>query len=378
MKASATFSRRYPIGAELSAKDETDFRVWAPEAKSVEVAIERESDPKARSCFTLTAEKDGYFSGAARVGEGTLYRFRLNHANDLHPDPASRFQPHGPHGPSLVIDPNRYQWTDQAWKGVRLKGQVIYELHVGTFTREGTWHAAMGELAELARVGVTLIEMMPIAEFPGRFGWGYDGVDLFAPVHLYGEPDDLRRFIDAAHAVAIGVILDVVYNHLGPEGNYLRVFARDYFTDRYETEWGDPLNFDGPNCEPVREFVTANAAYWIDEFHFDGLRLDATQSIFDQSQPRIVTVIASAARRAAKGRAIILIAENEPQDATLVRDQKNGGDGLDGIWNDDFHHSATVALTGRREAYYTDYQGSPQEFISAAKYGFLFQGQYYA
>jgi maltooligosyltrehalose trehalohydrolase len=217
---------------------------------------------------------------------------------------------------------------------------------------------------------------MPIAEFDGRFGWGYDGVDLFAPSHLYGPPDELRRFIDRAHALGIGVILDTVYNHLGPSGNYLRVFAPAYFSSTYENEWGEAINFDD-NAEAVREFFISNAGYWIDEFHVDGLRLDATQQIFDASPEHVMTAIGARVRASAGARSTIVVAENERQDVRLVRPPGAGGCGLDALWNDDFHHSAMVALTGRREAYYSDTRGEPQEFISAAKYGYLFQGQHY-
>jgi maltooligosyltrehalose trehalohydrolase len=222
-----------------------------------------------------------------------------------------------------------------------------------------------------------MIEVMPVAEFDGRFGWGYDGVDLFAPSHLYGRPDDVRRFVDAAHAAGVAVILDVVYNHLGPSGNYLRAFSKAYFSDRYGNDWGEAINFDGDDGGPVREFFVSNARYWIEEFHFDGLRLDATQQIFDRSAEHILAAVGRAARDGAGKRSIVLIAENERQDARLVRSTEAGGYGLDGLWNDDFHHSAMVALTGRAEAYYSDTTGSPQELISAAKYGYLFQGQHY-
>jgi maltooligosyltrehalose trehalohydrolase len=218
---------------------------------------------------------------------------------------------------------------------------------------------------------------MPIADFPGRFGWGYDGVDFFAPTWLYGQPDDLRQFVDEAHAQKLGVILDVVYNHVGPDGNFLKSFSPGYFTSRYQTDWGEAINFDGESSVPVREFFIANAAYWIDEFHLDGLRLDATQDIHDHSPNHILSEIADAARKAAGQRSIILTAENEPQHTNLVRSKQQGGYGLDALWNDDFHHSALVALTGRSEAYYSDYKGTPQEFISAVKYGYLYQGQWY-
>jgi maltooligosyltrehalose trehalohydrolase len=327
----------------------------------------------------LDAEPHGYFSGlAADATEGTLYRFRLTPGARLNPDPASRYQPTGPHGPSQVIDPSRFEWTDQTWRGVRLPGQVLYEMHVGTFTPEGTWAAAARELPELRRIGITVLEIMPVAEFPGRFGWGYDGVAPYAPTHLYGTPDDLRRFVDQAHAVGLGVILDVVYNHLGPDGCYLSQFSAHYTTDLYPNEWGESLNFDGPGAEAVREFFIGNAGYWIDEFHFDGLRLDATQTIHDASPDHLVAAVVRRARDAARGRDVIVVAENEPQDTRLVEPPAANGFGVDALWNDDFHHAARVALTGCREAYYTDYLGTPQELISAVKWGFLFQGQRYA
>ena len=282
------------------------------------------------------------------------------------------------HGPSEVVDPTGFAWTDAGWTGVTPANRVVYELHVGTFTREGTWAAAARELPRLAADGINVIEMMPVAEFPGAFGWGYDGVFLFAPTRLYGAPDDLRRFVDRAHAVGIGVILDVVYNHLGPDGCVLRHYAPEYFTDRYVNEWGDAVNFDGDRAEAVREFFVSNAAYWIDEFHFDGLRVDATQQMFDASAEHVLAAIARAAREAGRERSVLLVAENEPQHVRLTRPPERGGYGFDALWNDDFHHSARVALTGRREAYYIDYAGRPQEFVSAVKRGFLYQGQYYS
>jgi maltooligosyltrehalose trehalohydrolase len=251
-------------------------------------------------------------------------------------------------------------------------------MHVGTFTGEGTWQAAAEELPEIASAGMTAIEVMPIAEFAGRFGWGYDGVDLFAPTRLYGSPDDFRRFVDRAHAAGLAVILDVVYNHLGPSGNYLGEFSSRYFTDRYENDWGAAINFDGPGSGPVREFFIGNAGYWVDEFHVDGLRLDATSEIFDRSGSHVLAEISRQVRRAAGERNVILIAENEPQDVRIVTPVAEGGYGMDGVWNDDFHHSARVAATGRNEAYYSDYLGSAQELVSAVKWGYLYQGQHYS
>jgi maltooligosyltrehalose trehalohydrolase len=224
---------------------------------------------------------------------------------------------------------------------------------------------------------VTTVELMPVACFDGSFGWGYDGVDLFAPYQHYGTPDDLRRLVDRAHALGMAVILDVVYNHLGPSGNYLRDYAKSYFSTRYENEWGDPLNFDGPDAGPMRELFIANAGYWIREFHMDGLRLDATQQMFDASTPSILVEITRAVRAAAGDRRTYVLAENEPQDARLLRPEDEGGYGMDAVWNDDFHHSAHVVLTGRAEAYYSDYRGTPQELVSALRHGWLYQGQFY-
>jgi maltooligosyltrehalose trehalohydrolase len=364
--------RRLPVGAEPVRAGRTHFRVWAPTARSVEVVI------NAAAGVPLVSHVDGYWEAEADASAGDRYQFRVDGAEKLYPDPASRFQPFGPHGASEIVDPTLFAWRDQGWTGVTLAGQVIYELHVGTFTAEGTWAAAAQQVQELHDLGVTVIELMPVAEFDGEFGWGYDGVDLYAPFHRYGTPDDLRAFVDQAHQAGVGVILDVVYNHLGPSGNYLRAFSTSYFSETYDNEWGDALNFDGAGSGPVREFFVANAGYWIDEFHMDGLRLDATQQIYDASQRHLVSEVGAEVRAKSHGRGTIVVAENEPQVTDLVRPESEGGMGLDGLWNDDFHHSAMVALTGRAEAYYTDTTGTPQEFIAAAKYGYLFQGQYYS
>jgi len=353
----------------------THFRVWALRPKKVEVVLE--AGPGAPATVELKPQADGYFAGLVpHAAEGTRYRFRLDDTGHF-PDPASRYQPDGPHGASQVVNPTGFAWNDSQWQGVGLEGQVLYEIHIGTFTREGSWKAAQRELAELADCGISVIEVMPVADFPGRFGWGYDGVGLFAPVWLYGSPYDFRRFVDEAHRAGLGVILDVVYNHLGPDGNYLSQFSPDYFTSKYENEWGQAINFDGRNAGPVREFFLTNASYWIEEFHIDGLRLDATQQIFDSSPRNIVAEICEHVRKAARGRKTIIVAENEPQNTKLMRSPEGGGFGLDALVNDDFHHSGMVAMTGRNEAYYTDYMGKPQEFISMVKYGFLYQGQRY-
>lgn len=366
------------MGAEPAPGGGVHFRVWAPQREQVRVVLE--GGPGAPGTISLQREpgEEGYFSGCSpQAGTGTLYRYELDDGEMRYADPASRFQPDGPHGPSQIIDPRAFEWSDADWRGATPQGQIVYEMHVGTFTREGTWKQAQGELEEVARAGITMIEVMPIADFPGRFGWGYDGVDLFAPTWLYGVPDDVRAFVNEAHAHGIAVVLDVVYNHLGPDGNFLKAFSPWYFSSKHKTDWGEAINFDGEHAAPVRAFYVANARYWIDEFHLDGLRLDATQDIFDESPTHILREIGRAARRAAGSRGIVLIAENEPQRTELARSEEAGGYGLDALWNDDFHHSALVALTGRNEAYYSDYLGRPQEFVAAAKFGYLYQGQWY-
>jgi maltooligosyltrehalose trehalohydrolase len=347
--------------------------VWAPAAREVDVVFEGGA-----AAAPLRREGGGYFSALVGPAKpGARYRFRLD-GGDAFPDPASRWQPEGPHGPSEVVALDAYDWGDTAWPGVEGKGQVLYEMHIGTFTPEGTYAAAEKHLPFLKDVGITVLELMPVNEFNGPFGWGYDGVNLYAPTRLYGQPDELRHFIDTAHRIGLGVILDVVYNHFGPSGNYVTRFSPDYISKRYENEWGDAINFDGEHCAAVREFFACNAAYWISEFHFDGLRLDATQCLFDASPVHIVVEIAQRARAAAGRRRIYLCAENEPQHAEIARPAEHGGQGLDAMWNDDFHHSATVAATGACEAYYTETRGTPQELISSLKWGFLYQGQWYA
>ncbi len=347
--------------------------MWAPSPRDVRLVIERDGR---RSDLELVADGDGYHSAYVRdVAAGVRYWYRLD--GDLVPDPASRFQPDGPFGPSMIVDPATYGWSAAAPDVVR-EGQVLYEMHVGTFTAEGTWRSAAARLGSLARMGITVLEVMPVAEFPGRFGWGYDGVFPWSPTRLYGSPDEFRAFVDHAHEHGLAVLLDVVYNHLGPDGCVFARYAPSYFAKRNATEWGDGLNFDGPCSAPVREYFVANAAYWIQEFRLDGLRLDATQSIHDRSPKHVLQEITARARAAANGRSILIVAENEPQRVELLGAPDSGGQGIDMLWNDDFHHSAIVALTGRSEAYYTDYRGRPQEFVSSAKRGFLFQGQRYA
>ncbi|MBC7793649.1 MAG: malto-oligosyltrehalose trehalohydrolase, partial [Clostridia bacterium] len=314
-----------PIGAEPTV-DGVHFRVWAPGHSRVDLVV-------AETVVALTSDGKGYFAVTApELAAGARYGFRVDGEEKVYPDPASRYQPDGPHGLSAVVDPESFIWTDAAWAGATTRNQVIYEMHVGTFTHEGTYAAAVTKLAHLAKVGVTVIELMPLAEFEGTFGWGYDGVDWFAPTRLYGDPDALRAFVDRAHAEGISVILDVVYNHLGPDGNYLKCFSEAYFDSKHTTDWGEALNYDGALSAGVREYVLANVRHWISEYHFDGLRIDATQDIHDTSAVNILRAITEEARAAAGAKSVIIIAENEPQDAELVRNL-----GYDLLWNDDFH-----------------------------------------
>ena len=378
--------RTRAVGAEVLSGKGVSFRVWAPKRRTVEVVLWREvpqndwqsAEPLLRRPLEPEAEADGYFSALVPEAAADMsYGFRLDGGSRVFPDPASRFQPRGPTGPSQVIDPRAFGWTDDAWKGITIEGQVLYEMHLGTFTPEGTWRAAQERLPDLIDLGITVVEIMPVAEFPGNFGWGYDGVCLFAPTRHYGRPDDFRRFVDRAHALGLGVILDVVYNHFGTVDCTVSEFSDDYNSRRYENEWGAPVNFDGERSGPVREFFLANVRHWIEEFHLDGFRFDATQSIFDASEVHILTAMQQEAREAAGERGVILLAENEPQDVRLLRPVEEGGHGLDASCNDDFHHTARVRLTGLKEAYYEDYRGSVDELRSCMLGGYLFQGQMY-
>lgn len=361
-------ARRLPIGAELTEKERgVRVRVWAPTHDKVTLVVE---SPQRRE-IVLGRGGTGHHSGfVPGLTAGAQYRFRLGDDPALVPDPASRFQPEGPLGPSEVIDPHAFAWSDTTWRGIPAHKHVLYEMHVGTFTPQGTWAAAMEWLPYLAAVGITTLEIMPIGECAGRYNWGYDGVNLFAPSHRYGTPDDMRRFVDRAHACRLAVILDVVYNHFGPSGNTMYAWSSHY-KHTTTNDWGDALNFDGEHSSGVRELVIENAGYWISEFHLDGLRIDATQAILDDSSEHVITALSRRAREAGGERTIFLVGENEPQDAELIRD------GLDALWNDDFHHTARVAATGLVEGYLHDYRGSPQELLSAIKRGFLYQGQLY-
>jgi maltooligosyltrehalose trehalohydrolase len=359
------------LGAQVTAEG-VHFRCWAPKPRKLEVVLEPQG-----TAHALTREPDGHWAGVvAEASTGMTYRYRVD-GKDLYPDPCSRYQPGGPHGASLIVDRDAFHWGDDAWPGLTMHGQVIYELHIGTFTQGGTFDSAIARLDALKDLGITVIEVMPVAEFPGRWNWGYDGVGLYAPAHVYGDPEAMKRFVNEAHLRGLGVILDVVYNHLGPEGNYLPAFSDDYFTDRYPNEWGQAINFDGPGSQGTREFFIQNACYWIEEFHMDGLRLDAVHAFHDAGPVHVVAELSQAARKAAGKRSIILVAECEAQWVCTIQPVAQQGWGLDGVWSEDFHHTALVAATGRSEGYYTDYRGTPQELISCVKRAFLYQGQRY-
>jgi maltooligosyltrehalose trehalohydrolase len=358
------------LGA-LSTDGTARFRVWAPEASRVDVVF-ADGDCKP---FALSREEGGYFSGATSTS-ARLYKYSVDAASPR-PDPCSRYQPQGVHGPSMLVDPDAFAWTDATWRGIGIERQVIYELHIGTFTAEGTFDAAATKLAYLRDLGITVLEVMPIAECPGRWNWGYDGVQIYAPYHMYGDHEAFKRFVDRAHALGLAVILDVVYNHLGPDGNYLPCFSPHYFSRRHRTDWGEPFNLDGEHNTGPREFLIGNACYWVREFHLDGFRLDATQSIFDSSETHLLAALTERARAVARPRRIIFIAENEPQCSEHLLPVTAGGLGMDAMWNDDFHHSARVALTGSRDGYFNDYTGRAQELLSCVRRGFLYQGQWY-
>jgi maltooligosyltrehalose trehalohydrolase len=361
--------RKYPIGAEVFKDRGVHFRVWAPECQKLSVCITNKHTDSDYQIFDLFNESNGYFSGQVHeASEGMLYKYLLN-KEQLLPDPASFFQPSGPLGFSQIVDHNTYKWNNGFYNVPSRK--IIYEMHIGTFTPEGTFHSACNFLEEISRLGITILELMPIAEFNGAFGWGYDGVQQFAPYHQYGSPDDFKQFIDLAHQFGLGVILDVVYNHLGSESSFFKVFSKDYFSTKYKNEWGQALNFDQENCLPVREYFITNAQFWVSEYHIDGFRFDATQQIFDQSTVNIIKEITETLHSNFPKKQCFFTAENEVQNARLLSNY-----GIDAIWNEDFHRTTTVALTSRNEAYFSDYKGTPQEILSCIKYGFLFQGQF--
>lgn len=341
--------------------------VWAEGRNTVSVDIE------GIGTFPLAPSDGGYFeSSVAGAGPGARYRFVIDGLEAV-PDLASKCQPEGNDGPSMV-DVCRHVWTDADWGGPLGIDEVLYELHIGTFTAEGTWSAAMSRLVHLKDMGISVIQLMPVATFSGAFGWGYDTTLPFAPYAPYGSPDDMRAFVDAAHDHGIAVILDVVYNHVGL-GDHYRAYSPHYLTDRHENEWGAAFNFDGEHSFAVRNFIVANAIYWVLEFHLDGLRIDAAQAMFDNSQTHILAELTDAVRSAAAPRRAYIVIENQPQERQMIEPTSSGGFGMDAMYSDDFQHAMRVAGTGQNAFYYRDYAGSPQELVSAIKYGFLYQGQ---
>lgn len=323
----------------------------------------------------MRARPNGYFEIALEgVQRGTRYSYRLDGRSDR-PDPASRYQPEGVHGPSQVVEPD-FEWRDHGWTGLALEQCIFYELHVGTFTPEGTFDAVIPHLDYLKDVGITVVEMMPLAQFPGGRNWGYDGVSPFAAQNSYGGPEGLKRLVDACHLRGLGVALDVVYNHLGPEGNYLSEFG-PYFTDRYKTPWGKAVNFDGAGSDEVRRFFIENALYWVTEFHIDALRLDAVHAIFDQSATPFLEELGDAVHEQGTrlNRRILAIPESALNDSRLVRAKELGGMGLDAQWNDDFHHAVRAVLTGDRAGYYSDF-GDFRQIVKAYREGYVYSGDY--
>ncbi|HEU5074674.1 MAG TPA: malto-oligosyltrehalose trehalohydrolase [Polyangiaceae bacterium] len=346
-------------------------RVWAPRAERVELVYSPDGER-----VTMHESERGHFEiDHTRFVPGARYGFSLD-GSPPRPDPRSHFQPEGVHGPSELTALDAFAWTDAGFRQAPLEAAVVYELHVGTFTPEGTFDGAIQKLDYLRELGITHVELMPVAAFPGERGWGYDGVALFAPHAAYGGPDALRRLVDACHARGLGVILDVVYNHLGPSGNYLGLFG-PYFTDRYGTPWGEAVNYDGAGSDEVRRFVCDNALYWLRHFHIDGLRLDAVHAIFDQSALHVLEQLSSEVDELSLdlARPLVLIAESHLNDPRFVRLRSEGGLGLSSQWSDDFHHALRTVLTGERDSYYSDF-GTIADLAEALRHGFAYRGQY--
>jgi len=359
------------LGASV-ARDGCEFRVWAPNAQQVKIQLLRADQPAQELLMEPAEEGQFFLHASARPGDRYFY---MVDGHKPVPDPVSRLLPLGVHGPTEIVDPEKFAWTDQSWRGLPLKDYAIYELHIGTFTPQGTLDAVIVKLPYLKKLGITVIELMPVAAFPGTRNWGYDGVSPYAVQAGYDGPEALRRLVNAAHSLGLGVILDVVYNHLGNEGNYLRLFG-PYFTDRHKTPWSDAINYDQPGCEGVRRYVVENALYWIREYHLDGLRLDAVQTIKDDSSPHILAEIAENVSELAQqsGREVCVIAETDENDPRIVRPRNLEGYGLDAIWSDDFHHSIHAFFTGERKGYYQDF-GRPEQIGRALNEGFVFQGE---
>lgn len=364
-----------PFGVERQPDSTWRFRLWAPAARSVDLCLE---NLPGGTLLPMKREDGGWFSLITdRVGPGALYRYRIDGGQRV-PDPASRFQPQDVHGPSQVIDPGAWEWNDAEWQGRLWEEAVIYELHVGTFTESGTYAGVKQRLDELVELGITAIELMPLADFPGRRNWGYDGVLPFAPDSRYGTPEDLKDLVESAHARGLMVFLDVVYNHFGPEGNYLHLYAPSFFTDRHHTPWGAAINFDGPDSGPVRDFFIHNALYWIEEYHFDGLRLDAVHAIIDDSRPDILQDLAQAVESGPGAtRPVHLVLENDHNAAHyLERDFAHRPRWYVAQWNDDIHHALHVLTTGENGGYYEDYADVPARHLGRClTEGFAYQGE---
>jgi len=360
------------IGANYHELGSCEFTVWAPLLKEVAVQIVA---PQER-LLSMEKDEEGYWKATASgIEPGTLYFYKLEGTNDR-PDPASKFQPQGVHGPSQVIDPSTFSWDDTDWSGVALEEMVIYELHVGTFTPEGTFEAIIPRLSTLRELGINAVEIMPVAQFPGERNWGYDGVFLFAVQNSYGDSEKFKNLINACHQHGISVILDVVYNHVGPEGNYLPDFA-PYFTKNYRPVWGEAINFDGAYCDGVRNFCLENALYWFQEYHIDALRLDAIQGIYDLGTKHFLEELAEtvATLSQQQGRKLYITAESDLNDVRVIRPKAVGGYGIDAQWNDDFHHAIHTLLTGEQDRYYQDF-GKCEQLEKSFREGFIYSGQY--
>jgi maltooligosyltrehalose trehalohydrolase len=365
-------SHSMPFGAELTSDGQVRFRLWAPAAQKVEVVLQNGA-----GAIEMSARADGFFEVLTnRAKAGSLYKYRIDGKTEV-PDPASRYNPEDIHGASEVIDPNAFKWDDGDWRGRRWHEAIVYELHVGTFTPEGTFAGAAKKLDHLKELGVTAIELMPIADFPGKRGWGYDGVLMFAPESAYGRPEDLKAFVVAAHQRGLAVMLDVVYNHFGPEGNYLNVYAPQFFTEKHHTPWGAAINFDAPGSRHVRDFYINNTLYWLEEFHFDGLRYDAVHAIIDDSKVNVMTEIAQAARSGpGRDRHLMLVLENGANRARFLGPE-GGANTFDAQWNDDLHHCLHTILTGEKDGYYEDYVENPHAMLCRClAEGFGYQGQH--
>ncbi len=351
----------------------THFRVWAPDATAVTVVVDVEGSIGERPL--VPEDHSGYFAATfSDVPAGAEYRYRIDDEGPF-PDPASRRQPHGVHGPSSVVDPRSFRWSARDWAGVRPEDLVVYELHVGTFSPEGTFAGAAARLDTLASLGITAIQLMPVADFPGRWNWGYDGVSLFAPARCYGTPDDLRLLVDRAHSARLAVVLDVVYNHFGPDGNNLSAFSRHYFTDRHQTPWGAALNLDQEHSAEVRHFVIENALHWMHEYRVDGLRLDATHALIDESPRHLVAELTATIRRSVGERRVWICAEDHRNLAVMLKPESEGGWGMDAVWADDLHHQLRRHTAGDVEGYYEDFDGTSDDIARTLRQGWFFTGQ---